>query len=508
MRVCVALFLFLLVGLPIGSPAAADTLPTATELHERMEAALGPEVDNVRSTIAASGTLGSWTTTQYKLGTDSRVVFDNGLSRFETGIYHGQMWRQNENGITQIVASVPVIDPKSELAKANRARAAAAGVVSRTSDPVDAYLLLSGRIRNYIDPATYHLQRVEFDTPDGTFATTSEDYEKIGSRTMARKHTSTYTKGNLVLHSDLTSYEENSVTDADVRIPPDRRTLVEFPSGSTSAELPVQFIKNVIYVRVTIAGRAIDLKLDTGANGILLDPAFVARLNLKAFDPPDPSPLGPKPPQLAVVPEMRIGDLVLRDVAVRLNGGLGTHPEGTEARGELGYDFLARLGVTIDYQAHTVHVTPSTTYVPPSSPTATELKINLASFEPDVPVVVGNVPAENMTIATAFSGHLAFYAAFRQRNPKLFEKPVGHVRSDTPSGQITSPVYVFPKVTIGPMTFTDSDVLAPPASAFSGHDGAIGYDLLSLFDVDLDYAHERVYLTPNAYGKSSTRPVK
>ncbi|HTJ27533.1 MAG TPA: retropepsin-like aspartic protease, partial [Candidatus Limnocylindria bacterium] len=134
------------------------------------------------------------------------------------------------------------------------------------------------------------------------------------------------------------------VTDDELAIAPPRRMLVTFPAGVHSVVLPTTFQgyqQSRIDVRVTINGRGLDFVLDTGASGITLDATVAKQLGLPAYDTHSTTTAGRYATARTIVPEMRVGDLTMHDVAVQLiPQGWNVGSEVKEV-GLLGFDFLA-----------------------------------------------------------------------------------------------------------------------------------------------------------------------
>jgi len=86
--------------------------------------------------------------------------------------------------------------------------------------------------------------------------------------------------------------------------------------------------------------------------------------------------------------------------------------------GLLGFDFLAQLGVTIDYQHNSVHVMPAeNTFLRPSSPTY-PFDVRLVALVPMVTVTIPERGRRTCIIDTGCSCTFAFFDYFARRYPK------------------------------------------------------------------------------------------
>ncbi len=178
------------------------------------------------------------------------------------------------------------------------------------------------------------------------------------------------------------------------------------------------------------------------------------------------------------------------------------------AVGLLGFDFLAQLGVTIDYANQKVTVVPADAFVPPSDPQTYSFPVRFGNGTPMVAVSADGAIAERMIFDTGFSGDLIFFDYFTRRYPKSFHMDLGPESMYGVGGNFTAERFRFQDVKIGPIHFEDYIGLrVPPSSYAYAADGLVGNFLLSKFTIDLDYTGGMVYLTPSGQTKKMMRPV-
>lgn len=441
-----------LVLAPLGTPAnAADAVPDAATIRAKVREAAGSPPQSYREvdiTIASDGSV--TTEHDYTRGDDFRFVYDSGPFHTERGTYHGDAWYMNDNG--QVVMNEP--DPGEATPERTTTTVTAIHV------PVEGYVIATlnaaGRGRKeYVDSSLWRVVRRERLTPNGTIVTTYDDVRADHGRTFA--HHLHVDNGYARTSEDLrvSQYVPEDVSDADVAIPMPRRALVSFPAGVTSTVLPAKFGESHVYVRVTIGGRGLDFVLDSGASGITIDGTVARQLGLREYDRHSEVTAGRYSTARTIVPEMRVGDLILRDVAVQeVPHGWKTAADVKEV-GLLGFDFLAELGVTIDYEHQRVTVVPGAAFAPPRAPHVIPVDVRIGSGQPRATVAVNGAVGERFVLDTGGAGTFLIFDYFARRHP----------------------------------------------DALRDKGGGRDYREVQLFTVSFDYGNSRVYLVPNADGR-------
>jgi hypothetical protein len=212
----------------------------------------------------------------------------------------------------------------------------------------------------------------------------------------------------------------------------------------------------------------------------------------------------------AVVPEMRIGPLVMRDIAAGVVPlGFARTPH-VKVAGVLGFDFLAQLGVTIDYEHERVSVVPGANYAPPADPFTRALEARLGRGVPLVTATLDGAIAERFMLDTGGEGNFLIFDYFTRRNPDAVpdvEVPVfpGGTTLSGVGGLFATKLVVVRHFGIAGFDFRSvigNRVIAQQTYS-NDVDGVMGQQMLRNFTVGFDYAHERVYLTPNAAGRKA-----
>jgi predicted aspartyl protease len=491
----------------LGAPAfAADEVPDATAIRAKVRAAGGPIPENYRETDETISSDGTTTIEHdYKRGENVRYTFDSGPFHTESGTYDRQDWYMNDN--SQVVLDQP--DPGQAVAEKTTA------TVKPVRTPVEGYVIatLNARgdgTREYVDGATWQIVRRERITPNGTIVTTYDDVRADHGRTFA--HHYHVENGYARTSSDIriTDYVPDVVTAADVAIPVSRRSLVTFPAGVRSVELPTKFGQSHVYVRVMINGRGLDFVLDSGASEITIDSRVARELGLPEYGRRSAVTAGRYTTARTIVPEMRIGSLVMRDVAMQeVPHGWNVDPS-VKAVGLLGFDFLAELGVTIDYENERVTVVPEPSYVPPTDKHTIPLDVRVGSGTPMVSVSVNGAVGERWVLDTGGAGTFMIFDYFARRYPEaLRDQGGGGDARQTElygiGGTIDARPYQIASLRLANLNFTRfvGFRVTGRNSYAESDDGVVGTDFLRLFTLGFDYGNSRVYLTPNKSGRAA-----
>ena len=269
------------------------------------------------------------------------------------------------------------------------------------------------------------------------------------------------------------------------------------PAGAT--RVPFRFHENHIYVEARVNGsRPLTFLLDTGATGSYLD-----RRHKDLLAPPE----GDAPPSAT----LRIGALDVpgqRFLPASLTFG---SYDGVTVDGLLGYDFIGRFALEIDYARRILSLSDPATYRP--APGAVVLPLTLLEDDSggklplvEATVVQGtNSPVSGKFIVdTAVRAGLSFNTPFVDANA-LLERTPRTIPALVPGGALVkNPDMRLGRVTraqIGPFVF--DDVVAAFSRERSGilaateFDGVVGSEILSRFRVTFDYARSRMALVPN-----------
>jgi hypothetical protein len=286
--------------------------------------------------------------------------------------------------------------------------------------------------------------------------------------------------------------------------PPPPPNNAQWPAGKDSVSVPFRLLNNHIYVMASINGKEpIPFVFDTGATDILED-SSAQRLGIPVEGA---LPGGGFGDQIAAfgfakVRSVSLGGLSIPDQVFGTEASSGwIAVEGAPSDGLLGYEFVKRAVLSIDYAKRTLTFTRQQAFHPPRDVTPIPF-----TFDAHIPMVSASLdghPGE-FEIDTGSRGALIVMHPFATSNA-LVDK-YHATRLVTMGYGVGGPSKALlaraRELTIGstkiaaPITELITDTSGEAAATHTA--GNIGGDLLKRYTVTLDYAHQRLWLQPNA----------
>lgn len=506
---------------PAGIVATTATLDQVMSAHDK---AVGPRTwttDIEDGQISEYGLKGTYHDVYSHADYKSTTVL--GPLRWEYGRVDGQRWRRNLNGILVQLHDLHRRDEVNEEAMSSKNRDANKDIklIGEVSAPVAAYvvqLTLPGGRPEWLfyDKKTYLIDRAEAQYPDGRVVFTFSDFHQVhGINEAWRVHVS---DGHSANDSDIVTTSDRydvPVDAAELAMPPGDNALMQYPAGVHAVTIPVRIIDGDIVVRVNVGERGLDFILDSGSSGIVFDSGISQQLNLQTVGESVQTTAGTYVRTNAIVPDLRIGDIHLKNVIVdslpfRFNEDLETKVVGL-----LGFDFIANASLAVDYQHNQLIATEPGYFVPPSDAYALD-----ALWDDGVPFVtaqIGDAVGNHFILDTGSYSGLVF-SSFVQAHPadikdqglgRAISTYVPFVDFEGVGGIVETKPTQVKNFQLGGVNFREWLIFQTTANhAFEGEDtdGLVGYDFLKYFTVYLDYHDAHVYLVPNDLFKhNSTR---
>lgn len=477
---------------------------------EKVKASTEIELDS----IAAYGLTGGDRTVS--AGDDYRDDYTLGPVTTESGRYHGQRWRLNENGI--VVYEVGVHKKNQVDAQALRdamtAPTSGVSVAGEVTQPASAYVLKvnppDGRLEwLYFDKQTGLLDREDAAYPDERVTTTYDDYHPVNGL-MEAWHTHV-SDGWAANDTDIRVISDDvnvPVSSDQVQIPSGRSSIASFPPNVKSVVLPARIEDGAVIVRVTIKGRGLDFILDSGSGGILLDSGVAKELGITTFGKSVQQTMGAYESTQAIIPEMDVGPISLTNTYVECVPFTQNRGFDTKVVGLLGFDFIANAAVRIDFDSGTVTATSPDSFAPP--PNSVAVPVALDDGVPYVQAQVGAAIGDHFILDTGSTDVLVF-SAFANAHPKdVTDEGLGRsINSYEPfisasgvGGEIPMIPTQVSSYHFGSVNFTDFLLMRTTGgTAFEVEDtdGLVGFDVLRFFKVSFDYRDGYVYLEPGSF---------
>ena len=482
---------------PLASASPSEPADVAA-LRAKIRAARGrlPTAERVVETVVRNAATTRESTV--RIGDDVRTTTASGPFQTARGTFQGQQWHQNFNGLT-------ILDQERAGREARERRTVS---LSHVTTPLVADVISDldpkrhGTL-TYVDPATSRVVRVDDVTATETTVSTSDDFRTTDGYTQAwHTHES---DGIAVNDTDrrIDSVTTTGLPAAAVAIPPPRRALVAFPAGVPSVSLPCKLDDQQHFiVRVNVGGRGLDFILDTGASGIVIDESVARSLGLPSLlARSNAVNAGRYTQHETIVPEMDVGSLVMKDVAVGVVPALSFADSRLPVRavGLLGFDFIASLALRLDYTHASVTATDYDAFKAPTG-SVFPIDVRLGTQQPETDVSIDGHVGERFDLDTGGASGVMITDIFTRRYGGIthgFQALGTDMTLSGVGGSFTAKMYRIPHLLFGRVDFTDFPALVVESDrvyASGGDDGIIGPAILSQFTVTTDYADSTIFL--------------
>ena len=478
----------------------AQNDPNLATVIANVKAARGPVPSNesTATSFTRHGLRG--TETRLRSGADYRVDTVLGPIHTAYGSVGGTYWRQNGNGLV-VENADPAVEPSDEKYEAT---------LAHVHSPSDLFVIsrlsrLGTGSKEYVDPATWRVIRIDTITQTETTTSTYDDFRKLDGyeRAWHRSISDGHPENDAV--STITR-EEDAPLARDALAVPKSREAVVFPAGQSSVVLPARLTEHLdkFIVRLTVAGRGLDFLLDTGASGMIIQRDVAQSMGLPEYGAySSAANAGRYVGTTTIVPSLMVGTLAMHDVVMQTIPHVPADGSAYKVVGLLGFDFLDALSAKLDYANGTITAYDPTSFVAPSDPHAIALEVRLGTFAPRTSVTINGAVGTRFTIDTGGIGALTISDYFRRRYPSAVVDDHGTTdtrRISGVGGNIEAQFIEIAEMKIGGAEFERSNayVLTSAAQYANADDGTVGPDLLRLFTVYLDYPRRRVYLVPGS----------
>lgn len=481
---------------------AYDPTPmTAVQILAKADAASG-KLDSgafIEKRIEHYGGV-DYTVTTLINGDDFRTTFEGGGFVSSYGRYQGRGWESNENGIVTIRSGFHAeSNPNAVAVKHPNDPNSHVSVLGLTQTEPQEYAIdinPHGGVDEhlYYNARTFLLDReVRFERDRYRHVTDYSDYrEAFGSMIAQHVHSYDGRPQNDGLET-LVSHERTSSA-PDLAIPASKQLFTV--SGDAPVVLPATFSSSGIIIRAQIGGRGYDFLLDSGADGLVIDPRVVHELGLTPFGRSSVTVGGGDVDNGNVrIPQISIGPLQLRDVVFTASPIDETTDKDARVVGLIGFDFLASAITGVDFKAKTLTLYPRSSFKA-NTPGLMALPMQLDDGVPRVDAAVEGVPGHFLIDTGAFS-----MLAYRDYVGKLPSAPRDPQTTaiGTVGGDMAAIVLHLSDFSFGGILFRSADFIEPAGSTFDelDYDGIIGRNALSVYQVYFDYPDGILFLRQN-----------
>jgi len=511
---------------PAKTPAFDDPpgnlAPTDAKLDDviaRMHVANAPPTTPYREqwTIEKDGLTG--TITVIGAGRDYRQDVQLGPFYESYGEIRGVQWRSNANAQVVLTTGVHERDAITRELLSKQHLEPGDGVsvigedVSRKAIVLQAAPPDGRKEWLFIDVASGRIVRTEGIFARQRLVTEYSDFRPEGALTFAHRITWALPDGTDAVSETLASHAEGAVA-GDLTQPTASRQLIDFPDGATRVDIPATFVGNYVVVRITIAGRGLDCLLDSGAEAIFLNAKVASQLHLPSYGGSSQVVAGPVKLSRTIVPEIDVGTLTMRNIAVSTFPGDMHMTSDIEAVGLLGFDFINGAVIHVDYEHRKVEAIRTDAFRPETVTNVFAVPAALDDGVPLVPIKVGETISPRFIVDTG-SYFSMIYPRFVIAHPDdvVDVRGAQHTGTRLVLGRaIGSFLLLVPtelkSLRLGLTDFVNVMAMRPlNGGNIQGddYDGLIGSSLLRYFDVYFDYPHHRIVFAANTLFRKSMR---
>ncbi|MFN2355299.1 MAG: aspartyl protease family protein, partial [Desulfopila sp.] len=223
----------------------------------------------------------------------------------------------------------------------------------------------SDRLQYYFDTDSFFMVKSAFTTPDLKTVSVYDDFRVVDGIIMPFHTVTTYHPIGKIEETRITHYTINTKSPPEAFSVPASKKDYSFPRGQNSTSVSFVIKGNLIYLPVTIKDDTQKWLVDSGSSMSVIDKAYANDLGLlekggiRGHGFGGLFNLG-----FAAIPEYRLADIRLQHQRVYTLEGLKENSYEPQVFGILGYDFLSRFVVEIDFddKSMTFHEPKSFTY--------------------------------------------------------------------------------------------------------------------------------------------------
>jgi predicted aspartyl protease len=361
----------------------------------------------------------------------------------------------------------------------------------------------------FLDPETYLPVRSERPSSERVSVTTYSDWQTIEGIKFAGRFTQSTGNAQFDSSFELVNGELNQTAPAHAFAKPQEDVDdVVFTAGGEARDIPIELHGVHIFVQVTVGDSSpLWFILDTGAAVTVVETETAKELGLEMKGEIEARGAGEGSQQASFISNMtyQVGTAKLEDqkgVAIPLE--MLEPMFGREIHGVLGYDFISRFVMVIDYDQQKLHLFNRKDYAYGGSGTVVPIRIEHG--HPHMTATVTPFGRDPMTaeflIDTGAGSAVGFARPFVEKNDLLATPPKKFLYQGGGGVGGTTRSYMgrIEKIEI------ENLALSEPICGFSQDQGGaganpdlaglIGGEVLQRFTVIFDYEHNRMILEP------------
>jgi hypothetical protein len=517
------------------SAAGASITPEAATVVERYVTAIGGRaaVEAVRSThtkatlsaFGFKGTIESWNHWPDKSASETAL----GPFTLKDGFDGTIAWRIDQNGKFMQRDGKDLEDEKGSawfengLYMAPDQGGGSIAMLSSEHDSSGAWTVLEvrppiGRARAvWFNTKTGLVDRVVIKTDQQTVTTRLSDYRMDAG--VLRPHRQDASVAGMPMNNLTATIDSTWVNESinPTRFAPPQQAAADFKflKGTGPARVPMRYGERHVWVKASIdGGPPEDFIVDSGASVSLLDSAWAASHGIKSEG---------KMQAIGAGASGDVGFAKLSSIKVAGSDGDGVEITGQkiavlalnryvapffwrDAAGVLGYDFISRFVMEVDYDNGALTLYDPKTFAYAGKGTA--VPITLAGSIPVVKAKLDGQYEGQFRVDVGSGSTVDLHGPFVKKNGMREKLPkTVEILNGGFGGTFTSHLARMKKMEIGPYAWIDPLVILSGAEtgglASEDYAGNIGNEILDRFKCTLDYEHRFIYLEP---GKRYAEP--
>lgn len=352
----------------------------------------------------------------------------------------------------------------------------------------------------YYDAETMYMVKSIHKQPDMEIHSTYGDYRQVQGLVLSFYQHSRFLPWEKEEETWITRQSLDEPVPQDIFQPPPVKKDYSFLEGGTSATVPFQLMENLMYLPVTVAGDTGYWVLDSGASMSLIDAEYATKLGLdiggsiKGYGFGDLFELN-----FVRIPEHQVGSILFGSQKFYVKKDLAARSYEPRINGILGYDFLSRFVVEVDYdrQKVTFHDPQTFRYQGPGVTIDAPLKYRTFSL----PVTLDGRYQSLWTVDLG-SYHSSIHYPFAEKHGLLDRSGVDIV-SQGMAGLTHETNVQFDCLAIGPYRLDNPIVSIPKekgkgATALGEVGGNLGNSTLRHFHLFLHYPKQQLIIEKGA----------
>lgn len=354
----------------------------------------------------------------------------------------------------------------------------------------------SDRLSYYIDTKSFFMVKSIATTPDLKTVSVYDDFRVIEDIAVPFHTVTTYQPIGKTEETRITHYTINGKSHPGAFNIPVSKKDYSFPEGHNSTSVSFELKGNLIYLPVTIGGDTQTWLVDSGSSMSVIDTSYANDLGLlkngeirghgfgRLFK------LG-----FAAIPQYRVADILFEQQKVYTLEHLQENSYEPKIFGILGYDFLSRFVVEIDFDSGTItfHEPKSFTYHGTGHSVDAPLKYRTFTL----PVKLGKMSTGLWSVDLG-AHQSSLHYPFAKNNQLLSRGGVKTV-SQGAAGHSFGRISEFSSMKINDFHLEQQLVVIPDkpesgATAFGEVDGTLGISTLRNFHMYLHYPKQQIIL--------------